>query len=205
MKPDNKTVRLSPEVKQELLAAMDAHFHTYLRARSLTPYIPKPVLPESGSQPSEECFLVTTSPLYQNYGYSCHIIYDSSQFDTDEKYEQYQDIGHWINQSFFIELRCILTTLIGDWKSVIGKIDNKDDKKYFDLLDQSRHLFAHSSYRLSYKANDSKRKKQNKKAIDLYNELFRHIVKTNTELNLSIDEFVIPFYLKLVELIKEYQ
>jgi recombinational DNA repair protein (RecF pathway) len=37
MNASNETKYLSTEDKQELLEVMDAHFKTYLRARSLTP------------------------------------------------------------------------------------------------------------------------------------------------------------------------
>lgn len=197
MKNKHDKTSLSPDKKQELLGAMDIHFQIYLRARSLTPYIHKSGSAEFSSNQSGGCFLISTAPLYQNCGYSSHIIFDSSQFDTDEKYQQYQDIGHWINQSFIIELKCIVDTFITDW----NQCPLKDDK-YFELLRYCRHLFAHSSYQLGYKQREGHEQDYDQ-AYNLYCELFGHIVKTDSELNLSIDAFVIPFYLKLVELIEE--
>lgn len=197
MNASNETKYLSPDKIQELLEAMDIHFQTYLRARSLTPYIHKSEAVEFSSNQSGGCFLISTAPLYQNCGYSSHIIFDSSQFDTDEKYQQYQDIGHWINQSFLIELKCILDTFITDWNHCPLK-----DDEYFKLLELCRHLFAHSSYKLDYRPRKG-HEHDYEHAYNLYEQMFGHIVKTNTELNLSIDEFVIPFYMKLVELINE--
>jgi hypothetical protein len=198
MNASNETKYLSTEDKQELLEVMDAHFKTYLRARSLTPYIDKATINDLASCKARNCFCVPTAPLYQSLGYACYIVFELGQFDTDEKYKQYQDIGHWINQSFFIDLKCILDTFI-NWKD--SPLVNE---KHFELRRKCRHLFAHNSYKLDYKPREG-HEEDYEQAIALYNELFRHIVKTNTEMNLSIDEFVIPFYLKLVELIKEYQ
>ncbi len=197
MNASNETKYLSTEDKQELLEVMDAHFQTYLRARSLSPYIDSAIIDSLSSCKARNCFCVPTAPLYQGLGYSCHIIFEMGQFDTDEKYKQYQDIGHWINQSFLIELKCILDTFITDWNHCPLK-----DDEYFKLLELCRHLFAHSSYKLDYTPRKG-HKHDYEQSYSLYNELFGHIVKTNKELNLSINEFVIPFYLKLVELINE--
>lgn len=197
MKTSNEVKFLSPEEKQELLEAMDIHFQTHLRARSLTPYIDKAIIDDLASCKARTCFGVPTAPLYQGLGYACYIVFELSQFDTDEKYKQYQDIGHWINQSFFIQLKCILDTFITDWNQCTLK-----DEKHFELLRKCRHLFAHNSYKLDYKPREG-HEENFQQASGLYNELFGHIVKTNKELNLSINEFVIPFYLKLVELINE--
>jgi len=196
MKQICQRVRVSPVEKKELLEAMDTHFQTYLRARSLTPYINKAIIDDLASCKARNCFCVPTAPLYQGLSYTCHIVFELGQFNTDEKYKQYQDIGHWINQSFFIELKSILDTFI-DWKDSPLK-----DEKHFELLRKCRHLFAHNSYRLDYKPREG-HQEDYQQALGLYNELFGHIVETNTELNLSIDGFVIPFYLNLVGLIKE--
>jgi len=188
---------LSPEEKQELLDSMDAHFQTYLRARSLTPYIDQEIIDSLSSSKARNCFCVPTAPLYQGLGYACHIVFEVSQFDTGEKYKQYQDIGHWINQSFLIELKCILDTYITDWnQSPLG------DNDYFELLRLCRNLFAHSSYQLGYKQRENY-KQDYEKAFSLYKKLFGNLIKNNEELNLSITDFVIPFYEKLVELIKD--
>jgi hypothetical protein len=104
------------------------------------------------------------------------------------KYQQYQDIGHWINQSFFIELKCILDTFITDW----NQCPLKDDK-YFKLLELCRHLFAHSSYKLDYTPRKG-HEHDYEQAYSLYNEVFGQATMANKELNLSINEFVIPFY-----------
>lgn len=196
MNASKETKYLSPGEKQELLEAIDAHFKTYLRARSLTPYIDPAIIDSLSSFKASSCFCVPTAPLYKGLGYACHIVFEVGQFDTEEKYNLYQDIGHWINQSFFIELKCILDTFI-DWKDSPLK-----DEKHFELLRKCRHLFAHNSYRLDYKPREG-HQEDYQQALGLYNELFGHIVETNTELNLSIDGFVIPFYLNLVGLIKE--
>ena len=196
MNASNETKYLSTEDKQELLEVMDAHFKTYLRARSLTPYIDKATINDLASCKARTCFGVPTAPLYQGFGYACHIIFEMGQFDTDEKYKQYQDIGHWINQSFFIELKCIIDTFITDWNQCPLK-----DEKHFELLRHCRHLFAHSSFQLGYKQRVG-HEQDFEKAYSLYNELFRQATMANKELNLSIDKFVIPFYLKLVELIR---
>ncbi len=197
MNASNETKYLSPDKKQELLEAMDIHFQTYLRARSLTPYIDKAIIDDLASCKARTCFGVPTAPLYQGLGYACHIVFELGQFDTDEKYKQYQDIGHWINQSFLIELKCILDTFITDWNKCAWK-----DKKHFKLLHQCRDLFAHCSFQLGYKQRKGKEKKF-KEAYDLYYELFKELVTDKKELNLSINDFVIPLYNKLVELIKE--
>jgi len=198
MNASNETKYLSTEDKQELLEVMDAHFQTYLWARSLTPYIDSAIIDSLSSCKARNCFCVPTAPLYQGLGYSCHIIFEMGQFDTDEKYKQYQDIGHWINQSFFIELKCIMDTFITNWNQCPLK-----DEKHFELLSHCRHLFAHSSYRLGYKQRVGHGQDYDQ-AYSLYNELFGHIVESNTELNLSIDGYVIPFYMKLVELINKF-
>lgn len=197
MNASNDKKYLFPEDKLEFLEAMDIHFQTYLRARSLTPYIDKAIIDDLSSCQAGTCFGVLTAPLYQGLGYSCHIIFETGQFDTDERYKQYQDIGHWINQSFFIELKCIMDTYITDW----NRCPLKDDK-YFELLRYCRHLFAHSSYQLGYKQRVGHEQDYDR-AYSLYNELFGQAMMANKELNLSIDEFVIPFYLNLVELINE--
>lgn len=197
MNASNETKYLSTEDKQELLEVMDAHFQTYLRARSLSPYIDSAIIDSLSSCKARNCFCVPTAPLYQGLGYSCHIIFEMGQFDTDEKYKQYQDIGHWINQSFLIELKCILDTFITDWNHCPLK-----DDEYFKLLELCRHLFAHSSYKLDYRPRKG-HEYDYEHAYNLYKQIFGHIVKTNTELNLSIDEFVIPFYMMLVELIDD--
>jgi len=197
MKEFDEMIRLSPEDKQELLEAMDAQYSTYLRARSLTPYIHISITDHVSSNQPGGFFLISSSPLYQDFGYSSHIIFKTSQFDTEEKYRQYQDIGHWINQSFLIELKCMLDSFITDWNHCPLK-----DDEYFKLLELCRHLFAHSSCKLDYTPRKG-HKHDYEQSYSLYNELFGHIVKTNKELNLSINEFVIPFYLKLVELINE--
>ena len=197
MKTGHETVYLSTEEKQDLLGTLDSHFQTYLRARSLTPYIDPTIINSLSSCQAGICFGIPTAPLYQGLGYSCHIIFEMGQFDTDEKYKQYQDIGHWINQSFFIELKCILDTFITDW----NQCPLKDDK-YFELLRYCRHLFAHSSYQLGYKPRVGHEQDYDQ-AYSLYNELFGLAMMANKELNLSINEFMIPFYLKLVELINE--
>lgn len=196
MKTGHETMYLSPEDKYELLEAMDAQFQTYLRVRSLTPYIDPEIIDSLSSCKAKDCFCVPTAPLYQGLGYACNTVFELGQFDTEEKYKQYQDIGHWINQSFFIELKCIIDTFITDW----NQCPLKDDK-YFRLLRYSRHLFAHSSYQLGYKQRIG-HKQDFEKAYSLYNELFGLATIENKELNLSIDKFVIPFYLKLVELIR---
>ncbi|KAF5030488.1 hypothetical protein DSECCO2_637630 [anaerobic digester metagenome] len=92
MKTSNEVKFLSPEEKQELLEAMDIHFQTHLRARSLTPYIHISITDHVSSNQPGGFFLISSSPLYQDYGYSSHIIFKTSQFDTEEKYRQYQDI-----------------------------------------------------------------------------------------------------------------
>lgn len=158
---------------------MDAHFQTYLRARSLSPFIPKSIVDEVLANQSRGYFLIPTAELYQDYGYSCHLVFNTAQFDTEEKYKQYQDIGHWINQSFFIEVKCILDTFM-NWKD-----SPLVDEKHFELLGKCRHLFAHNSYKLDYKPRKG-HEEDFKHASVLYNELFGHIVETNTELNLSI-------------------
>ena len=135
-----ETMYLSSEEKQELLKAMEAHYHTYLRARSLTPYIDPTIIDKLSSGQARTCFIVPTAPLYEYMGYSCHIVFETGQFDTDEKCKQYQDIGHWINQSFLIELKCIVDTFITDWKKSPLKDDN-----YFKLLHICRNLFAHQA------------------------------------------------------------
>lgn len=196
MTTSNEAKYLTLVDKQELLKAMDSHFQTYLRARSLTPYMQKSIADEVSSNQPRGFFLISTSPLYQDYGYSSHIIFETSQFDTVEKYKQYQDIGHWINQSFFIELKSILDTFITDW----NQCPLKDDK-YFKLLSYCRHLFAHSSYHLGYKQREGHEKDYDQ-AYSLYNELFGLATIANKELNLSIDKFMIPFFMKLVELIR---
>lgn len=180
--------------KNELLKTMENHFQIYLRARLLTPYISDPV---SSKTNPERLFRVTTSPLYQFYGYNCHFIFKADQFNTKAKLQQYQDIGYWINQSFIIELKCIIDTFIDDWDNCPLK-----DDKYFELLKKCRHLFAHSSYKLDYKQRKG-HEKEYERALDLYKELFGQNSIENNKLNLSIDGFVIPFYEKLVELIKE--
>lgn len=196
MKTGNKTMHLSPEEKRELLETMDTHFQTYLRARSLTPYLDQAIIDSLSSSKARNCFCIPTAPLYQGLGYTCHLAFEVGQFDTDEKYKQYQDIGHWINQSFFVELKCILDTFITDW----NQCPLKDDK-YFELLRYCRLLFAHSSYQLGYKQREGHEQDYNQ-AYSLYNELFGLATIANKELNLSIDKFMIPFYLKLVELIR---
>jgi len=188
---------LSPEVKQELLEVMDAHFQTYLRARSLTPYIDSAIINSLSSCKARNCFCVPTAPLYQGLGYACHIVFEIGQFNTDEKYKQYQDIGHWINQSFFIELRCIVKSYIHDWDACPLK-----DNKHFELLRKCRHLFAHSSFKLDYKPGKG-HEHDYENAFALYKDLFKHLVKGDSGLNLSISDFVIPFYLDLVKLINE--
>lgn len=198
MKEFDEMIRLSPEDKQELLEAMDAQYSTYLRARSLTPYIDSAIIDSLSSCQARNCFCVPTAPLYQGLGYACHIVFEVGQFDTEEKYNQYQDIGHWINQSFFIELKCIIDTFITDWnKSPLN------DDKHFGLLRYSRHLFVHSYYKLNYKTRVGHQHAYDK-AIALYNQLFGHLGDTDQALNLSITDFVIPFYLKLVELINDF-
>ncbi|OQB06629.1 MAG: hypothetical protein BWY18_00724 [Candidatus Cloacimonetes bacterium ADurb.Bin211] len=197
MKISLKKMYLSPEEKHELLEVMEKHFQTFLRARSLTPYIDPATIDILSSCKVGNCFCVSTAPIYQIYGYNCHIIFELGQFDTDEKYKQYQDIGHWINQSFLIELKCILDTYITDWnQSPLG------DNDYFELLRLCRNLFAHSSYQLGYKQRENY-KQDYEKAFSLYKKLFGNLIKNNEELNLSITDFVIPFYEKLVELIKD--
>lgn len=111
----NETKYISPNEKKELLEVMDNHYQTYLRARSLTPFLDKTMIDRLLSCKTRTCFDIPTSTLYQSLGYDCRIVLNSSQFDTKEKCQQYQDIGHWINQSFFIELKCILDTFI-NWK-----------------------------------------------------------------------------------------
>ena len=165
------------------LFGQDAHFKTYLRARSLTPYIDKAIIDDLASCKARTCFGVPTAPLYQGLGYTCHIVFELSQFDTDEKYKQYQDIGHWINQSFFIELKCILDTFITDWNQCPLK-----DEKHFELLRKCRHLFAHSSYKLDYTPRKG-HEHDYEQAYSLYNEVFGQATMANKELNLSIDEF----------------
>ncbi len=197
MKQFDQMIRLPPEEKQELLDAMHAHFHTYLRARSLTPYIPKPGAEELGSSRSEKLFLVSTAPLYQNYGYSCHMLFDVSQFDTDEKYQQYQEIGHWINQSFLIELKSLLDSYIAKWKSC-----PLIDDEYYKLLRKFRNLFAHSSFQLGYKQRKG-HKQDYDKALRLYKELFPNLRVAQGELDLSVDKFVEPLFRNLVRTIKE--
>ena len=197
MNASNETKYLSPYKKQELLEAMDIHFQTYLRARSLTPYIDPTIINSLSSCQAGICFGIPTAPLYQGMGYSCHIIFEIGQFDTEDKYKLYQDIGHWINQSFFIELKCIIDTFITDW----NQCPLKDDE-YFRLLEKCRHLFAHSSYKLDYRPRKG-HEHDYEQAIALYNQLFGHLGDTDQVLNLSITDFVIPFYLKLVELINK--
>lgn len=189
--------------KHELLNTMDAHFQTYLRARSLCPYIPESIIPASRSDQSDLVFIVPTAPLYQNKGYKCCIVFVTDQFNTPEKYQQYQDIGHWINQSFFIELECIMKTFITNWKDFINGIDNVHIRKCFQLLSQCRNLFAHSSYKLDYLTEDKKRKEKNKIAISLYKELFSDLKQPESGFNLSIDDFVMPLYDKLYKWIND--
>lgn len=193
----DKYGKLSPEAKQELLEIMENHFQTFLRARSLTPYIDPAIITDLSSSQAGTCFGVPTAPLYQGLGYSCYIIFEIGQFDTDEKHKHYQDIGHWINQSFFIELYCIMDTYLTPWNLCPLK-----DDMHFELLRKCRHLFAHSSYKLGYTQRPG-HEHDYEQAYKLYCGLFGHIVKTNSELNLSIDEFVIPLYKILKTLVIE--
>jgi len=94
MKTSSETTYLVYEEKQVLIKVMDVHFQTYLRARSLTPYIDQATIKSLTSSKARNCFCVPTAPLYQSLGYTCHISFDLGQFDTDEKLKQYQDIGH---------------------------------------------------------------------------------------------------------------
>lgn len=174
---------------------MDAHFQTYLRARSLTPYIDQATIKSLTSSKARNCFCVPTAPLYQGLGYACYIVFEVGQFDTDEKYKQYQDIGHWINQSSFTELKCILDTFITNWNRCPLR-----DEAYYTLLEKCRHLFAHSSFKLNYKPRIG-HEQDYKHAIALYKQLFGHLEKIGQVFILSITDFVILFYLKLVELI----
>lgn len=197
MNASKETKYLSPGEKQELLEAIDAHFKTYLRARSLTPYIDPAIIDSLSSFKASSCFCVPTAPLYKGLGYACHIVFEVGQFDTEEKYNLYQDIGHWINQSFIIELKCIMDSFITNWNGCPLR-----DEAYFRLLEKCRHLFAHSSYKLNYKTRIG-HEQDYEQAIALYNQLFGHLGDTSQVLNLSITDFVIPFYLKLVELINK--
>ena len=193
----NEENRLSAEDKKELLDVMDKHFQIFMRARSFTPYIDPESIINLLSFKLGNCLCVSTPPIYQEYGYTCHIIFELDQFDTGEKYKQYQDIGHWINQSFFIELKNILDTYISDW----NQCPLKDDK-YFELLRLCRNLFAHSSYQLGYKQRAGYDQDYDQ-ALRLYKKYFGNLIKNQEELNLSITDFVKPFYEKLVELIND--
>lgn len=192
-----KVWRLPLKDKKKLLEAMDNHFRTYLRARSLTPYIDPTIIDSLSSGKARNCFCVTTAPLYQGLGYACHIVFEVGQFNTDEKYKQYQDVGHWINQSFMIELKCILDTYI-DWNQCPLKEDN-----HFKLLELCRNLFAHTSYQLDYKAKDQKNQERNQEAIAVYKSFCGDLVQPESGLNLSVTDFVIKFYDELVGLINE--
>lgn len=198
MTSSNEKKFLSPKDKEKLLETMEDHFQTFLRARSLTPYLHKPEAVELASNQPGDSFLISTAPLYQNFGYSCQITFETTQFDTEEKYKQYQDIGIWINQSFFIELKCIIDSFVVNWSSCPLR-----DKEYYLLLEKCRHLFAHSSYKLKYRPARG-HKHDYEHALELYNRLFDHKGKTDTKIDLSIDTFIIPFYRKLVELIDQY-
>jgi hypothetical protein len=196
MNTSHETIHLSPDDKEKLLEAMESLYQTYLRARSLTPYISESVAREQFSKPPGECFSVSTALLYQSCDYNCVIIFEAEQFDTEEKYKQYQDIGHWINQSFFIELKCIIDAYTSLKDTALA------DEEHFKLLQQCRHLFAHSSYKLDYKPRKGHEKDYGQ-AQALYIQLFGNLVKATSGLNLSITDFVIPFYKKLEGLINE--
>ena len=56
MKASHEMKYLSPKDKQELLEVMDAHFQTYLRARSLTPYIYSAIIDSLSSCKLINCF-----------------------------------------------------------------------------------------------------------------------------------------------------
>ena len=77
----NEENRPSAEDKKELLDVMDKHFQIYERQdRSLltsTESIINLLSFKLGN-----CLCVSTPPIYQEYGYTCHIIFELNQFDT---------------------------------------------------------------------------------------------------------------------------
>jgi len=164
MNASNEAKYLSPDEKQELLEAMDAHFKIFVRARSLTPYISKSYRDTLILDQYWEVTPIPAAPFYIKFGYSYPFFFFKEQFNSDEKYQQFQDIGHWINQSFLIELKCIVDTFITDWNSCPLK-----DDKYFELLRYCRHLFAHNSFQLGYKQRKG-HEQDFKQAYILYKE-----------------------------------
>jgi hypothetical protein len=192
--PNNKT--LSEKQKKKLLNEMNYHFNIYLRLRSITPFINKDDLASLLSENSQGPILIKTAPIYIEYGYDSYIYFDRKQFDSDEKYEQYQDIGSWINRSFLVELKSIIDSYIPKWNECTLK-----DNDYFILLRECRNLFLHRNCKFNSRKQQT-HKLNNEKALILYKKLFSNIIIEDEELNLSITDFVIPFYNKLVDLIK---
>lgn len=173
----------------DLLSDMDEIFKRFLFARSLTPY-----LSEDAWKASKDsgCALISTAPLYVTYGF-----YGSVCFNNDNvNYNDWFDTGNWINKSFFIHMYALLDNLC-IVKYLTDCLRNKHDREsdIWDLLKHLRNAFAHSE-RYIEKLKD-RTNKDYLEAVILQKKLYPLICSDDNKLNMSINEFIMPFYPEL--------
>lgn len=169
-------------------------FHTYLRARSITPYISDRDFGQYGSKDSDT-IVITTAPLYQSYGFTGKLIIGKSDFETPEKQKQYLEVGHWINQCFIISLQSLVDEFIKRDK------DKPYVNEHFELLRLCRNLFAHNICYTS-SLDEVQRDKNYSRIVEICESYDEYSAfSQDNRVDISIDTFIIPLYRNILDTI----
>ena len=116
---------------RDVAEQIEAQIQFLHRSRSVFPHLLPSVV---------GCTSFKTAPFYKKQGlnYSFH----SSTPFTAESVEQFNDLGHWINQNFVVRLCAVLES-----NGILSPIQQVDGHAEVDILRRLRNVFAHGSGR----------------------------------------------------------
>ncbi len=176
-----------------LLAEMDLRFKHFLFARSLTPYIAEKEWDKNAHDGVQD---INTATLYMAWGFNSQI-----HLDLDNvSYEDWRDAGAWTNKSFIISIFALLDHWgVVDYIRTTLKLTEGVDKDYWSLLCNLRNTLAHSSE--CFPIQKGRTSENFTETIRLQKKLFPALLKDESKPNLDIQKFIIPFYLKLREIL----
>ena len=178
-----------------LFAEMDLRFKHFLFTRSLTPYINEEIWNQSLNVGTLE---IPTATLYMAYGFNSKI-----HLDLDNvSYEDWLDAGAWTNKSFIISIFALLDHwgVIKHIRTTL-KLTEGVDKDNWSLLCNLRNILTHSSE--CFPIQKGITSENFIETIRLQKKLFPLLLKDEDRPNLDIQKFIIPFYLKLREIIND--
>jgi len=176
-----------------LLAEMDLRFKHFIFARSLTPYISEK---DWNAEVVEKAKPIQTAQLYNELGFNAriHLSLDNVNF------ADWHDAGVWINKSFIISIYALLDHwAVVEYVRTTLKPSEGKDKDRWSLFCNLRHTLAHS-----FDGHPVQKKGTSKnltETIRLQKKLYPLLLKDESKPNLDIQRFMIPFYLKLREIL----